>query len=72
MAVEACIKFADEHRVLVEPSCGAALTVLYSNLEPLQDLLKDKPSATVLVIVCGGSGVSLAALEDWKAKFFQK
>ena len=29
-AVEACAKFADDHRVLVEPACGAALAAVYS------------------------------------------
>eukprot|EP01049_Picozoa_sp_SAG25_P007075 SAG25_NODE_560_length_6917_cov_7.195365_4_plen_34_part_00 len=28
-AVEAAARFADEHRMLVEPACGAALALMY-------------------------------------------
>ncbi|CAL4152729.1 unnamed protein product, partial [Meganyctiphanes norvegica] len=28
-AVEACVRFADDHRALVEPSCGASLAAVY-------------------------------------------
>ena len=66
MAVDACVKFADEHRILVEPSCGAGLSVIYNNLPELQEIIKDKQHPTVLVIVCGGSGVTLELLQNWK------
>jgi L-serine/L-threonine ammonia-lyase len=61
-AVDACLRFADEQRVLVEPACGAALAAVYGWAEPLEDL------AAIVVIVCGGAGVSLALLEEWKKK----
>jgi L-serine/L-threonine ammonia-lyase len=54
-AVAACRTFADEHRMLVEPACGAALAAL--------DRVGDVGS--VLVIVCGGAGVTLAELQSW-------
>ena len=59
-AVGACVRFADEHRVLVEPACGAALAAVYGRAEPLNGL---RP---VVIIVCGGAGVSLSLLETWK------
>jgi L-serine/L-threonine ammonia-lyase len=58
-AVAACRLFADDHRVLVEPSCGAALAAIYGDAEPLQD------KGRVLVVVCGGAGVSLELLDRW-------
>lgn len=61
-AVEACQRFADEHRVLVEPACGAALAAVYGQAGPLEGI------APIVVIVCGGAGVSLALLEEWKKK----
>ncbi len=61
-AVDACLRFADEHRVLVEPACGAALATVYGQAEPLESL------APIVVIVCGGAGVNLALLEEWKKK----
>lgn len=58
-AVEACLRFADDHRVLVEPSCGAALSAVYTRAAPLEG------SGPVVVIVCGGAGVTRALLEGW-------
>ncbi|MDT3297529.1 pyridoxal-phosphate dependent enzyme [Shewanella sp. SP2S2-6] len=58
-AVEACLKFLDDHRVLVEPACGAALALLYGNKLPTS-LYKN-----VLVIVCGGSTTTINTLQDF-------
>ncbi|KAL3779877.1 hypothetical protein ACHAW5_002065 [Stephanodiscus triporus] len=70
-AVDACIKFAADHRMLVEPACGAALAPLFSERlrsELLCELGRDANSA-IVVEVCGGSGVNLDLLEGWKAQF---
>ena len=61
-AVNACQRFADEHRVLVEPACGASLSAVYDRAQPLADL------SPVVVLVCGGAGVSLKLLEEWAKK----
>lgn len=58
-AVEACLRFADDHRVLVEPACGASLSAIYEKAQPLKD------HGPILVIVCGGAGVSRELLEAW-------
>lgn len=58
-AVEACLKFAADYRIIVEPACGASLSVLYNGI----DFLKNKH--TLLVIVCGGVGVTIEQLHDW-------
>ncbi len=60
-AVAACLRFADRHRVLVEPSCGAALAALEE-----APLLRGR--GPVLVVVCGGAGVTLGALQAWKER----
>lgn len=62
-AVDACLRFADDMRVLVEPACGAALAVVYRNL-PVLALFR-RP----LVVVCGGIGVDLVKLTVWKNQF---
>ena len=62
-AVDACLRFADDMRTLVEPACGAALAVAYGNLPALADI--ERP----LIVVCGGIGVDLAKLADWRARF---
>jgi L-serine/L-threonine ammonia-lyase len=62
-AVDACLRFADDMRALVEPACGAALAVAYQNLPELAQFQRP------LVVVCGGIGVDLAKLESWKTRF---
>lgn len=61
-AVEACLRFADDHRVLVEPSCGAALAAVYTRAVPFAG------PDPVVVIVCGGAGVTRALLEGWSRR----
>jgi L-serine/L-threonine ammonia-lyase len=61
-ALDACLRFADDHRLLVEPACGASLSTVYNRAGPLAGL------APVVVIVCGGAGVSLGLLEEWDKK----
>jgi L-serine/L-threonine ammonia-lyase len=60
-AVNACLRFADDHRVLVEPACGASLAAVYERAEPLEG------RAPIVVMVCGGAGVTRELLETWKA-----
>jgi L-serine/L-threonine ammonia-lyase len=61
-AVDACLRFADDHRVLVEPACGAALAVVYGRADPIANL------GSVLVVVCGGAGVTPHQLTQWDAE----
>lgn len=71
-AIESCIKFADDERMLVEPGCGATLSAVYCGiLEKLQaeGFLPDLTSGPIVVIVCGGNGVSLSLLQEWAASF---
>jgi L-serine/L-threonine ammonia-lyase len=58
-AVEACVRFLDDHRTLVEPACGASLAPLYGRSEDVAGYRQ------VLVIVCGGVGVTAQQLEEW-------
>lgn len=55
-ALRACLQFADDHRVVVEPACGAALALLYGDAAVLADYRE------IVVIVCGGAGVSYPEL----------
>lgn len=52
-ATNPCAQFLDDHRMLVEPACGAALSVVY-NRHPALDEFNN-----VLVIVCGGISFSV-------------
>ena len=62
-AVRACARFADDHLALVEPACGAALSLAYDDHPALA------PYRTVAVIACGGVVVSLEKLAAWRAQF---
>jgi L-serine/L-threonine ammonia-lyase len=62
-AVAACSRFLDDHRLLVEPACGAALAVAYATPEALARFKK------VLIIVCGGATASADNLRQWTAQF---
>lgn len=59
-AVDACLRFLDDHRTLVEPACGASLATLYDRTIDVSGL------KNVLVIVCGGSTATAASLRDFR------
>ena len=66
-AVDACVRFARDHRMLVEPACGAALAVAYS--ERLRELYLKDIDGPIVIEVCGGSGVDLDLLYFWKEEY---
>lgn len=57
-AVDAVRRFADDQRILVEPACGAVLSLVYGGHPAVV-------GKSVLVVVCGGASVTLAQLADW-------
>lgn len=58
-ALLACLKFLDDHRTLVEPACGATLSILYNKK------VSFSPSENILVIVCGGATITLNQLLEY-------
>lgn len=62
-AVDACLRFADDLRVIVEPACGAALSLLYRQSAHLRHY------RSALVIVCGGAGTTIEQLMSWRQAF---
>lgn len=61
-AVDACSRFADACRVLVEPACGAALAA-----PAVHPALFERFRAP-LFEVCGGNGVTPAKLAAWRRR----
>lgn len=61
--VTACNRFLDDHRVVVEPACGASLTIVYDGVSELEDF------QSVLVIVCGGVTVTIEQLQQWSKQY---
>lgn len=62
-AVSACVKFLDDHRTLVEPACGATLSILYDQK------VNFMPQQNILVIVCGGASISFEQLSKYAQQF---
>jgi L-serine/L-threonine ammonia-lyase len=60
-AVDACLRFADDHRLVVEPACGAALAAVYGGAPEIAH------AASLLVVACGGAGATPADLLRWDA-----
>jgi L-serine/L-threonine ammonia-lyase len=60
-ALLACERFLEDHRMLVEPACGASLAVLY---DPPPELAGAR---SVLVEVCGGATVEIDQIRAWAA-----
>uniref|UniRef100_A0A8D1EEB8 L-serine dehydratase/L-threonine deaminase n=1 Tax=Sus scrofa TaxID=9823 RepID=A0A8D1EEB8_PIG len=73
-AVAALEKFVDDEKILVEPACGAALAAVYSQVvQKLQGEGKlCTPLSSLVVIVCGGSNISLAQLPALKEQLGMK
>lgn len=73
-AVAAIEKFVDDEKILVEPACGAALAAVYSRVvQKLQGEGKlPVPLSSLVVIVCGGSNISLAQLQALKKQLGMK
>ncbi|KAK9371196.1 tryptophan synthase beta subunit-like PLP-dependent enzyme [Lipomyces kononenkoae] len=69
-AVGSCLKILDEHRLFVEPACGAALAPWYYlekyNFRTKLNLEEDSVS---VIIVCGGSTLTLDSLLNYRNIF---
>ncbi|OLL25001.1 Catabolic L-serine/threonine dehydratase [Neolecta irregularis DAH-3] len=67
-AVNACWRFSEDHQMLVEPACGASLAIAYTGAirKILPDLTKN---STVVVIICGGSALTVDLLQNYCERF---
>lgn len=62
-ALSACEQFLLDHRLLVEPACGAALAGVYLSRP---EILRGVESP--LVIVCGGATATYAQIQTWRER----
>ena len=60
-AIDACDRFLLDHRILVEPACGASLATVYNKREDLLGNFK-----APLIVVCGGATATPAQLKTWR------
>lgn len=70
-AVMGCLRLADDERLLVEPACGLNAALCYNG--KLAEALGRPitPDMKVVVVVCGGSNVTLEQLAIWRAEYAQ-
>jgi len=61
-AIAACDRFLVDHRVVVEPACGASLATIYDGVAALDGF------KSVLVVVCGGATTTVEQLQQWTRK----
>jgi L-serine/L-threonine ammonia-lyase len=67
-ACQACVRFAEDERMLVEPACGATLALVYENR--LGALVPDfRKDSTVVLVVCGGRAIGLDLIQEWKTAY---
>lgn len=69
-AAMACVEFADDERILVEPACGVSIAPAYNGslassmfpeLEP-----EEFAKLNIVIVVCGGSKATLQILEEYR------
>ena len=68
-AVKGSIDFFDHFGTLVEPACGATLSMVFDNtlyLKCFGDLSEDE---IIIFIGCGGAGISLDSLNEYRKLF---
>lgn len=58
-ATDACVRMAQDHGLLLEPACGAAIAPLFSAHPALAE------AKNIVVVVCGGMVVTLEQLNEW-------
>lgn len=70
-AAVSCVRFADDARHLVKVSCGAALAIVYrGDLRACLGCgLTDEWTRKNVVIICGGSGVTLDILDPYRREY---
>mmetsp|Transcript_26818 Transcript_26818/g.43173 ORF Transcript_26818/g.43173 Transcript_26818/m.43173 type:complete len:319 (+) Transcript_26818:96-1052(+) len=64
-AVQACSWMAENHRFLVEPSCGAAIAATQKYFAEMPGTV-DKSDMQVVIVICGGSGISPELLSHYE------
>lgn len=60
-ALDACERFLSDHRLLVEPACGASLATVYEQRSELATF------KNIMIVVCGGATASIDQIRAWAA-----
>lgn len=70
-AAGACVRFADEERIMVELACGVSVAMCYDEQRRLEQILRRMgrwkgTDTKVVLVVCGGCVVTIDMLETWR------
>ncbi|KAG0645332.1 L-serine deaminase [Hyphodiscus hymeniophilus] len=69
-AAMGCVRLADDERIMVEAACGVNVAPIYTGKLPsilFPELSKEEfGKLNIVVVVCGGSNVTLAILEKYR------
>jgi L-serine/L-threonine ammonia-lyase len=67
-AVMGVCRLADDERMLVEPACGVCVALCYE--DRLRQMVAGLgPESRVVVVVCGGSDVTVEMVAGWRQEF---
>ncbi|KAL7311206.1 catabolic L-serine/threonine dehydratase [Mucor circinelloides] len=70
MAADAVRLFAEDNKFIVEAASGAGLSLCYTQV--IRDILPSlEQDSDVVVLVTGGSDISLAQLDEYRKKYFR-
>lgn len=71
-AAMGCWRLADDERIIVEPACGVSVALAYDGR--LGKILRGgvNKQKKVVIVVCGGSKISLDTLVQYKAKYTER
>jgi L-serine/L-threonine ammonia-lyase len=69
-AMEGCVRFANDERIMVETSCGVCLALCYEGR--LRQVMPELTEASKVVItVCGGKNITASMLQAWDEQLKQ-
>lgn len=68
-AAMGCWRLADDERVMVEMACGVNVALCYDGKLERALGRKVRPDDKVVIVLCGGSNVTVEMLSNWRKEF---
>jgi L-serine/L-threonine ammonia-lyase len=68
-AAMGCWRLADDERIMVELACGVNVALCYDGRLERALGRKVRPDEKVVIVLCGGSMVTVDMLAEWKAEY---
>lgn len=68
-AAMGCWRLADDERIMVEMACGVNVALCYDGRLEKALGRKVRPDDKIVIILCGGSNVTVDMLAKWRKEF---